>query len=787
MKNKRNLFSKYVALLSFLASIFTLQAQQVKGPQLGVSPIEEVVAAMTLEEKASMVAGAGLNIPLATANLLGEEMKQIIPQPGSMASKTKSPIPLAAGTTIEIPRLGIPCVVFNDGPAGLRMMGGKYNCTAFPIGSLLASTWNRCLIYQTGQAFGNEVREYGVDVLLAPGMNIQRDPLCGRNFEYYSEDPLLSGKIAASMINGIQSQGVGTAVKHFVANNQETDRTSANVVVSERALREIYLKGFQIAIQEANPWTVMSSYNLVNGCYTSESEALMTNVLRREWGYKGMVMSDWISGKDFVNQVKAGNDLLMPGPYQVNTIIQAVKKGILDEKLLNRNIENILRLILKSPRFKKYQYTNSPSIQENIQISKNAATEGIILLKNDSNTLPLPINRKVALFGNASYETYIGGSGSGYVRTMYKINIGDAFNNLQYQLIDSLKEIYNTYMEENIPRQTNRLAAMLGGKKGAPEMPLEASWVEKIANEADIAFITIGRNSGENTDREIENDFNLSDTEKSNMKIVADIFHAKGKKVVAILNIGGVIETASWKNIPDAILLAWQPGIEAGNAIVDIISGEKNPSGKLAVTFPNSYADVPSARNFPGEIVTNDPIIKRKVIYKEGIYVGYRYYNTFGIPTSFPFGYGLSYTTFSYSDLKLSSNIIKDSINVKVIITNTGNIAGKEIVQLYLNAPAKEIDKPAFELKNFYKTELLNPGESQTVSFAIHIEELASFYTAHRSWIAEKGNYTVKVGASSNDIRLSESFKLKKDITVAELDKSIAPRLGINELRGRTE
>lgn len=657
----------------------------------------------------------------------------------------------------------------------------------FLLGSLLASTWNRRLIYQTGQAFGNEVREYGVDVLLAPGMNIQRDPLCGRNFEYYSEDPLLSGKIAASMINGIQSQGVGTAVKHFVANNQETDRTSANVVVSERALREIYLKGFQIAIQEANPWTVMSSYNLVNGCYTSESEALMTNVLRTEWGYKGMVMSDWISGKDFVNQVKAGNDLLMPGPYQVNTIIQAVKKGILDEKLLDRNIENILRLILKSPRFKKYQYTNSPSIQENVQISRNAATEGIILLKNDSNTLPLSINRKVALFGNASYETYIGGSGSGHVRTTYKINIVDAFSNLQYQLIDSLKEIYNTYMEENIPRQTNRFAAMLGGKKGAPEMLLEASWVEKIANEADIAFITIGRNSGENTDREIENDFNLSDTEKSNMKIVADIFHAKGKKIVAILNIGGVIETASWKNIPDAILLAWQPGIEAGKAIVDIISGEKNPSGKLPVTFPNSYTDVPSARNFPGKIVSNDPIIKREVIYKEGIYVGYRYYNTFGIPTSFPFGYGLSYTTFSYSDLSLSSNIIKDSINVKVTITNTGNIAGKEIVQLYLNAPAKEIDKPAFELKNFYKTELLNPGESQTVSFAIHIEELASFYTAHRAWIAEKGNYTVKVGASSNDIRLSESFKLKKDITVAELNKSIAPQLGINELRGRTE
>ena len=730
-------------LIFFISAILCIAGIAFKGmsqpaidiPQFGISSVKEVIAAMTLEEKASLVVGGGLNVsPTISANF-GEGMQQMIAQPGSFASKTKNPIPQAAGNTIEIPRLGIPCMVVNDGPAGLRMLGGNFETTAFPIGSLLASTWDKNLIFEIGKAYGNDVLEYGVDILLAPGMNIQRDPLCGRNFEYYSEDPLVSGKIAAAMVNGIQSQGVGTSVKHFVANNQETDRISGNTIVSERALREIYLEGFRIAIHESNPWTVMSSYNLVNGIYTSESEDLLIKILRNDWDYKGLVVSDWNAGRDAVAQVKAGNDLIMPGPYQVKSIIQAVKDGKLDEKLLDRNIENLLNTILQTPRFKKYQFSNKPNVKENAEMSRTAATEGMILLKNEKNALPLSKNIKnIALFGNASYDTYLGGSGSGYVATAYSIDIVDGLNNAGYHTDESLEETYKTYMKENEPLTTDMIRAIMGGKERAPEMPLNTSLVEKMADESEIAFYTVGRISGETTDRDIENDYNLSETEIENMKMITEIFHAKGKKVVVILNIGGVVEIASWRNNLDAILLAWQPGLEAGNAVADLISGKVNPSGKLAITFPMSYSDVPSARNFPGEEVKDHPIITSEVVYEEGIFVGYRYYNTFAIETAYEFGFGLSYTNFSYSNLKLSSTSFQDKITVTVDVKNTGKVSGKEVVQLYLSAPAKKLDKPESELKGFEKTKLLQPGESQKITFVLDKRSLSSFNSSTSSW-----------------------------------------------------
>ncbi len=753
-------------------------------PQLGKDPIRAVIKAMTLEEKASMVVGAGLNIPPGIANSLGANVRRMVPDTGSLASKTKSPVPAAAGTTIAIPRLGIPCVVVNDGPAGLRMLGGNYKTTAFPIGTLLASTWDKDIIYETGKAYGNDVLEYGVDILLAPGMNIQRNPLCGRNFEYYSEDPLLSGKIAAAMVSGIQSQGVGTSVKHFAANNQETDRDSVNTIVSERALREIYLKGFKIAVQEAHPWTVMSSYNLLNGYYTSENADLLTNILRNEWGFKGIVMSDWNAGHDAVAQVKAGNDLMMPGPYQVNSIIQAVKDGKLDEKLLESNIENILNLILKTPRFKKYAYSQKPNWEENAKTSRTAATQGMVLLKNDNNALPFPKGiKKVALFGNSSYDTYIGGSGSGYVVTAYRINIIDGLNNAGYKSDDSLEKTYKTYMRENEPKQTDMIAVMMGGKKRASEMPVKPTLAVKLADSNDVAVITIGRTSGEGADRKIEGDFNLSDTEKNLITTVSRAFHAKGKKVIVILNIGGVVETASWRNGPDAILLAWQPGIEAGNAIGDVISGKINPSGKLAVTFPISYNDVPFSNKFPGEVVKGDSIIKRTVAYEEGIYVGYRYYNTFNVKPAYEFGYGLSYTNFSYNSLKLSSSNFNNKITATVTITNTGKIAGKEVVELYLSAPSKKLDKPSEELKGFAKTGLLQPGKSLTITFTLTPEDLASFDTNSSSWVAEGGKYTVKIGASSLDIKSSASFNLSKELIVEKDHMALPPQVTINELK----
>ena len=327
-----------------------------------------------------------------------------------------------------------------------------------------------------------------------------------------------------------------------------------------------------------------------------------------------------------------------------------------------------------------------------------------------------------------------------------------------YKSDDSLEKTYKTYMKENEPKQTDVIAAMMGGKKRASEMPINPTLAEKLADSNDVAVITIGRTSGEGADRKIEDDFNLSDTEKNLITTVSRAFHAKGKKVIVILNIGGVVETASWRNSPDAILLAWQPGIEAGNAIADVISGKVNPSGKLAVTFPISYNDVPSAKNFPGEEVKGDSIIKRKVVYEEGIYVGYRYYNTFNVKPAYEFGYGLSYTNFSYSDFEIKSSTFTNKLTATVTITNTGKVAGKEVVELYLSAPANKLDKPSEELKGFAKTALLQPGKSQTITFTLTPEDLASFDTNSSSWVAEAGKYTVKIGASSLDIKVISFF-----------------------------
>jgi len=759
-------------------------------PQLGKAPVKDVIAAMTLEEKASLVVGGGINIPPAMRK--NKMFASMVAQPGTLAANTVNPVAGTAGNTVAIPRLGIPCIVVNDGPAGLRMIGGfggqKYECTAFPVGTLLASSWDKDLIFKTGQAYGNDVLEYGVDILLAPGMNIQRNPLCGRNFEYYSEDPLLSGTIAAAMVNGIQSQGVGVSIKHFAANNQETDRQAVNTIVSRRALREIYLEGFRVASRESHPWTVMSSYNLLNGKYTSENYDLLTTVLRKEWGYNGLVMSDWGAGKDAVAQMKAGNDLLMPGPNQVNTIMQAVKNGTLDKKVLDRNVEDILNLIVKTPRFKNYKYSNKPNSIVNAAMSRKAATEGMILLKNTDSALPFSEKIKsVALFGNTSYQAYIGGSGSGYVAVAYSVNLIDGLKNAGYTTDESLKEKYKTFMTEKAPKGGDMIANIMGGKKRAPEMAIADSLAEKMAEKYDIGIFTIGRNSGEGEDRKVDNDFNLSATETASMNTICKAFHAKGKKVVVVLNIGGVIETASWRSNPDAILLAWQPGLEAGNAITDLLSGKVNPSGKLAQTFPVSYADVPSVKNFPGIEIKGDSTIKREVVYEEGIYVGYRYYNTFGVKTAYPFGYGLSYTKFAFSDIKLSSTTFVKKLTATVTITNTGKVAGKEVAELYLTAPKGQLDKPSAVLKGFAKTRLLKPGESQTLTFAISARDLASFNTGQSAWIADAGQYQVKVGSSSEDIKLTRPFILAKTLVVEKVNKALSSPTAIAELKRKNQ
>jgi beta-glucosidase len=743
---------------------------------------KDLVSKMTLDEKVKLLAGMGMNFSNNNSPVIGQTMDKV---------------PGAAGTTFAIPNIGIPTTVVADGPAGLRISpirnndsSKTYYATAWPVATLLASTWDTKLVEQVGKAMGNEVKEYGIDVILGPGLNIHRNPLGGRNFEYYSEDPLISGKMAAAMVNGIESNGVGTSIKHFAANNQETNRNTINTIVSERALREIYLKGFEIAVKESQPWTVMSSYNKINGTYTSESYDLLTTILRKEWGFKGLVMTDWFGGTNAVEQMKAGNDLLMPGtPAQSKAILDAINNGSLDVKRVDENAERIVNYILGSPSYKKTPYSNKPDLKAHAAIARTAAAEGMILLKNENGTLPFKNIKNIAAFGNTSYDFISGGTGSGDVNEAYTVSLVQGLSNAGYKVADQIKNLYTAYLDDykiNHPKKSF-FQEFMNPTPSAPEFNIPGN----KAAESDIALITIGRNAGEGRDRKVENDFDLSDFEKVMIKNVAEAFHAIHKKVVVILNIGGVIETASWRDNVDAILLTWQPGLEAGNAVADILSGKTNPSGKLATTFPATYEDVASTKSFPGKEFPDQAktgnfgmkLTPAEVTYEEGIYVGYRYYNTFNIKPAYDFGYGLSYTNFTYSNLKLSSTSFNDKITISVDITNTGKTAGKEVVQLYINAPAGKIDKPAEELKGFGKTALLQPGQKATVNFTLAAKDLASFNTEATSWIADAGKYVVKTGASSTDIRQTSSFQLDKTIIVEKCNKVLVPEQKIDELK----
>jgi len=771
-------------------------------PKLNKNNVKDVVAAMTLDEKAHLVVGMGMRFGPPAARRDSSKAPANTTSQGPVIGTTEDKVPGAAGTTYAIPRLGIPSIVVADGPAGLRInpirnhdSATTYYATAWPVATLLASSWDTALVKRVGAAFGNEVKEYGVDIILAPALNIHRNPLGGRNFEYYSEDPLVAGSMTSAIVNGIESNGVGTSIKHFAANNQETNRNTVNTIVSERALREIYLKGFEYAVKKAQPWTVMSSYNKINGTYTSEERELLTTILRGEWGFKGFVMTDWFGGKDPVAQMKAGNDLLMPGtPNQVKAIADAVNNGTLSMQQLDENVTRILNVILLSPSFNGYKYTNKPDLTEHAAISRAAAAEGMVLLKNNDNALPLKGVKKIAAFGITSYDIIAGGTGSGEVNKAYTTSLLQGLNNAGYTVDADIQNAYTSYLADQKVKHPKKsmMEEFMKPTPPTPELAVENGLINKEASGADIAVITIGRNAGEGRDRKLPNDFYLSDTEKTVIKNVADAFHAQHKKVVVVLNIGGVIETASWRDNVDAILLAWQPGLEAGNAIADVLSGKVNPSGKLATTFPMDYQDVPSAKSFPGKEHPEQASggtggfmrgVPADVTYEEGVYVGYRYYNTFNVKPAYEFGYGLSYCNFTFGNLKLSSSTFNNSITATLTITNQGKMPGKEVVEMYISAPLKNIDKPAEELKAFAKTKLLKPGETQTLSFTIKAADLASFYTDKEAWIADAGKYTLKAGASATDIRLSADFNLPTDIVVEKVNKVLVPQESINEMK----
>ena len=755
-------------------------------PQLTKDNIDEVVAAMTLEEKATLLVGSGWGSMTA----------------GSMTASATALVPGAAGTTRSIERLGIPSTVLADGPAGLRISPRRdndpntYFCTGFPVGTVLASMWDTERVEELTTAMGNEVLEYGADVLLAPGMNLHRNPLCGRNFEYFSEDPFLTGKTAAAYINGIQSNGVGVSVKHFAANNQEVNRMENDSRVSQRALRELYLKGFEIAVKEADPWTVMSSYNKLNGEYTQQSHGLLTTILRDEWGFDGIVMTDWGTKEGTVKAVNAGNDLMEPGmQVEIDRIIAAVKAGEISQEQLDKNVRNMLTYIVKTPRFNKYQYSNKPEIEAHAKLVRKAAPEGMVLLENNG-VLPLQGVKKVALYGTGSYDFIAGGTGSGNVNKPYIRNVAEGLADNGFEVNQDIQKWYEQYIAyaKTTNKNNGGLSGVLLGEAVIPEMAVNRDYFERMEPQTDIAIFTLSRNAGEGGDRYAKDgDWTITGLEREMIQNLADIYHAAGKKFVVVLNIGGAIETASWKHIPDAILLAWTPGQEGGLAVADILSGKANPSGKLPMTFPVSYLDIPSSHNFPynyknvqtgmWDFLWGGPKRQKKDVdyteYNEGIYVGYRYFQTAGAPVSYPFGYGKSYTTFEYSKPVVKATA--DGFTATITVKNTGSVAGKEAVQLYVAAPAGGLEKPAFELKGFAKTKTLAPGEAQTLTINVDKYTLASFNEAASAWETAAGTYKVMFGANAMDIRGTGEYKLKKAESW-KVNNVLAPAQPVNEI-----
>lgn len=710
-----------------IAMILAAALSCAPAPQLTENNIPEVVSAMTLEEKVRLITGVGANIE----NVAGD-----IGKAGGRR------VPGAAGATVAIDRLGIPSVVLADGPAGLRISPRRessdrtYYCTGFPVGILMASCWNPDIVTEVGRAMGNEVLEYGVDVLLAPGINIHRNPLCGRNFEYYSEDPLIAGETAAAFVNGVQSQGVGTSVKHYALNNQELNRLACNSIASEDVMEEIYLRNFEIAVKKSQPWTIMTSYNFINGVHAAENTYLITDILRSKWGFEGAVMTDWGGGYRGERIVAAGNDMIQPGSAELaRHIVDAVNAGTLPMEAVDACVERILRLVVKTPSFKGYRYSEAPDLKAHAEVSRRAAEEGIVLLKRDA--LPMSLSSKIALFGVASYDFIAGGTGSGDVNKAYVIDLREGLTRCGFALDEKVDAYYGEYLA----REHKRCAMVDIPRDGNwyidKERPLEvvrADLIEAAAANSDAAVITIGRISGESKDRLVDFSYMLSREETRLIRTVSEAFHRQGKKLTVLLDVCGVVDVTSWEKYADDIVLCWLPGQEGGEAIANVLSGKVNPSGRLPMTFPRSYYDDPTADNFPS-ILTDKPfnyslyrdlrdgVVRDEIPcvdfteYSEGLFVGYRHYVSKNVEVQYPFGYGLSYTDFSWGKMKLRR--VKDGWEAAVTVRNTGAVPGKDVVGIYLQAPEGTSDRPVRELKAFAKTGLLGSGDSETLRLFI--------------------------------------------------------------------
>lgn len=726
---------------------------------------EAMVAKLTLGEKLDLLSGPGYGSANGAINV-----KQDVP---GVAGYINGVLRSADG-------IDIPALKLADGPAGVRINASRdgdsasYYATAWPIGSLLASSWDVKLVKAVGEAMGDEVRQYGVDILLAPGMNIQRNPLNGRNFEYYSEDPLLTGKIGAAMVNGVERNGVGTTIKHYFGNNSETNRNQINDIGEPRTFREIYLRGFQIAVDEAQPWAVMTSYNKVNGTYVNERRDAVTDLLRGEWKFDGLVMSDWFAG-DVTNnaykQVLAGQDLIEPGNVK-EQLQQSIEHGDLDEAKVNEAAIHILTQVMKSPSYNQLAISNSPDLTAHAKLARQAGAESMVLLRNEAAALPLSASSTLASFGINQINTYKGGTGSGDVNAASTTTIAQGLA-ARFPVYEALQSYYRDFYENNKVYHEGQFGAK--GYYTCAEAPISGELAALIASAAttqQAAVISIGRQAGEGADRSSgKGDYLLGDDELALIDAVSSAFHAQGKKVVVVLNVNGVIDTAQWGDKVDGILLAYMAGQETGHAVADVLSGAVNPSGKLAQSFPQSYASVPSAGTFPGEDTDGDGE-PDDLYYNEGIYVGYRYYSTFEQAVSYPFGFGLSYTSFSYTSPAIASNTLEGgsagNLVLTATITNTGAVAGKEAAQVYVTAPEVKLKKPLIELKAFAKTAQLAPGASERLSFTIPASILASFDEASNQWIVEPGRYSAYISPSS-DVSSSTpiSFTVSKEIVVS--------------------
>ena len=727
--------------------------------QLTADNIEQVMQAMTLEDKINLLVGVN-----------DEDFED------GTAGHQKQFVAGAAGVTCANTRLGIPSTLFCDGPAGVHIdsvregTARRFFATGFPVASCLASTWNTALVEEVGRAIGDETLEYGCDIVLGPGMNIHRNPLCGRNFEYYSEDPYITGVIGSAMVKGIQSKGVGACPKHYAVNSQETERFRVDEQVSERALREIYLRGYERMVKEAKPWAIMSAYNRVNGVYAQCNKLLLTDILRDEWGFDGIVMTDWIGKRPDLaveDEVKAGNELMMPGrQVQREDLLQAVRDGRLPIADVDRSVRRMLEYIVKTPRFRHYDYSDNPDRQAHAAITRQSGTEGMVLLQNNG-VLPMQPsgNDTIALFGVNSYDFLSGGVGSGCVNVEKVVDMVSALKEQGFTTTPLLTDIYQKYVSYarvKLAIDKNPLMWFLDqGQPKLDEIEISERCIRHEAEQARAAIITIARQAGEGIDRQIEGEFTLTPLEQTLIARVSDIFHEMNKPVLVVINSGSVIETVSWRDRVDAILMAWQPGQEGGNAVADLLTGKANPSGRLTMTWPVSVYDHWSTRNFPQDYdmysyqrLENSRRPIKGITYtkhEEGIYVGYRYFDTFGKQVAYPFGFGLSYTTFAYSQTKVRKQ--GDKMVLTVTVTNTGERAGKEVVQVYVHAPEGGMDKPAKELKAFAKTRLLQPGEKETLTMEIALSDLASWSETSHAWEVAPGEYRFMVAANVNDVR----------------------------------